>query len=129
MGGEAIIIDLGWPAKELWPNGGFGNRYANARARKSAREEAFWATKHVKPLDWNHDGGTIRIHVIGHPKTRNEVDAQNLIAGLKPHFDGIADALGVNDRLFAAPTVEWGDPAKGGRVTVRVETSGMARAA
>jgi hypothetical protein len=119
-GGDSIVIELGWPAKELWPNGSYGNRYAIARARKAAREEAFWATKYVKPLSWKHGGQPIAIHIIGHTKTANAVDAQNLIIGLKAHFDGIADALGVNDKHFAAPTVSFAEPVKGGRVEIEV---------
>ena len=113
-------IDLSWPDKLLWPNGGRSNRYAVHRVGKKAKDDAFWATKIVKPLDWTHDGEPISIHIRAYPKTANAVDAQNLISGLKMQFDGIASALGVDDKHFRAPTVEWADPVKGGRVIVIV---------
>lgn len=113
-------IELGWPAKELWPNGGRGHPMAVYRATKAAKDEAFWATKIVKPLDWKHDGNKIAIHIIARRKTEHAVDAQNLIAGLKAQFDGIALALGVDDKHFHAPTVEWAEPVRGGRIVVTV---------
>ncbi len=111
---------LSWPAKELWPNGSHGNYHAVSRARKAARTEADWATRYVKPHGWKHDGGPISIHIRAHPKTANAVDAQNVIAGLKAHFDGIADALGVDDKCFAAPTLTFAEPCKGGAIIVEV---------
>lgn len=115
-----ILVELGWPDPALWPNGSRGHHMKVHRMTKAAREEANWATRYVKPLQWTHGGGMIDLHIIAHPKTSNTVDAQNLIAGLKAHFDGIADALGVNDKLFNAPTVEFVEPRHGGRVFVRV---------
>jgi hypothetical protein len=119
--GVPLEITLSWPDKALWPNGGFGNRFAHHRASKAAKDEAFWVTKIVKPLDWRHDDTQpLAIHILAHPKTANRVDAQNLIAGLKYQFDGIAAALGVDDKCFLAPTVEWAEPVKGGSVTIVV---------
>jgi hypothetical protein len=116
-----ITVELGWPAKELWPNGSRAHHFAVSRARKKAREEAFWATRITKPLVWFHAGGRIAVHITAHRKSAHSVDAQNLIAGLKAHFDGIADALGVDDKFFDAPTVDFADPIKNGRVIVALE--------
>lgn len=93
---------------------------AHWRASKAAKEEANWATRAaLGRRKFEHDG-EIPIHIVGHPKTANEVDKQNLISGLKHHFDGIALALGVNDKHFAAPTVEWAEPVPRGKVVVTV---------
>lgn len=119
--GGGIIIDLGWPDKVLWPNGGHGHYMKVHRFKKAARIEAGWATKlAIQGKDFEHDGGEIPIHIVAHPKTANAVDKQNLIASLKAHFDGIADVLEVDDKHFAAPTVEWADPVPHGKLIVRV---------
>lgn len=116
-----VRIELGWPDKVLWPNGGHGHHMKVHRYKKAARIEAHWATKFALQSNWfEHDGGKIPIHIIASPKTTNVVDAQNLIAGLKAHFDGIADAISVDDKHFAAPTVEFAEPVKNGRVIVQV---------
>jgi hypothetical protein len=39
---------------------------------------------------------------------------------VKAHLDGIADALGVNDRDFDAPTVEFADRCQRGKIIVRI---------
>jgi crossover junction endodeoxyribonuclease RusA len=53
------------------------------------------------------------------PPDKRRRDRDNLQASLKAHFDGIADALGVNDSLFV-PTYAIGEPVKGGAVRVEI---------
>lgn len=95
---------------------------AMARVKKAAREEANWATRYVKPITWKHDGTSrFDLHIMVHPMPVGPVpDQQNIIAALKAHFDGIADALGVNDKLFNAPTLEFIERTRNGKIYVRV---------
>lgn len=58
--------------------------------------------------------GDIRIHVRFVPPDRRG-DRTNYPNRLKPYFDGIADALKVNDARFL-PSYEFCEPAKPGRV-------------
>lgn len=121
MSDNPIRVELTWPDKALWPNGGHNHHMKVHRFKKAARTEANWATRFAMQRHlYEHDGNPIAIHVVAHPKTTNAVDAQNLIAGLKAHFDGIADALGVDDKYFAAPTVAFAEPMTNGRVIVEV---------
>jgi hypothetical protein len=62
--------------------------------------------------------GDIRIHVQFTPPDRRG-DRANFPVRMKAYFDGIADALGVNDRRFV-PTYEFLPPAKPGSVSVSV---------
>jgi crossover junction endodeoxyribonuclease RusA len=62
--------------------------------------------------------GDIRIHVRFVPPDRRG-DRTNFANRIKPYFDGIAEALGVNDSRFL-PTYEFCEPAKPGSVIVRV---------
>ena len=62
--------------------------------------------------------GDIRINVRFIPPDRRG-DRTNFANRMKPYFDGIADALGVNDRRFV-PSYDFAEPEKPGRVIVTV---------
>lgn len=117
--GETITITLGWPDKVLSPNSR-AHFMQIARAKKVAREEAFWATKVDKPLKWKHSGGDILIRQIAHPPDKRDRDRDNLDHSLKAHRDGIAEALGVNDKHFRPTGIEWGEPCSGGRIIMEI---------
>jgi hypothetical protein len=97
------MIVLPFPAKVLWPNGRTRNIRFRAAAFKAARTEAAWAAKAagVRVCD-----SPIPVHIIVKPKAKGPApDADNCVAACKAYLDGIASALGINDRHFAAPTV------------------------
>jgi hypothetical protein len=62
--------------------------------------------------------GDIRICVTFYPPNRRG-DRINFPIRCKPYFDGIADALGVNDNRFA-PTFIFAEPVKDGKLIVVV---------
>jgi crossover junction endodeoxyribonuclease RusA len=64
------------------------------------------------------DSGDIRVSVTFYPPDRRG-DRTNYPNRMKPYFDGIADALKVNDRRFL-PTFHFGEPVHGGKVIVEV---------
>lgn len=115
----ACTFTLPFPVKILWPNGR-GHWAEKARAVKAARQSA-WAAALAAGVKSLPVGGGFAIFVTIHPKTRNAIDADNAVASLKASLDGIADALGVDDRTFETPVISFGEPIKGGlmRVTVR----------
>jgi crossover junction endodeoxyribonuclease RusA len=116
---EPLLIELSWPAKQLSPNARI-HHMARHRYAKAAKTEAGWATKAARPFHWGSDG-PFDVHIIAYPpKTWREGDNDNFIARLKAHFDGIAAALGVNDRLFGAPTIKWADRTERGKVVIRI---------
>jgi crossover junction endodeoxyribonuclease RusA len=117
-GGRSLHIELGWPAEQLSPNSRAHHMVLH-RFKKAAKTEAQWATKIAMPFDWAPAGETIKVHLIAHPKpTGPHPDADNFIASCKAALDGIATALGVNDRTFEAPTVEWADRCQRGKLIV-----------
>lgn len=61
-----------------------------------------------------HEQGDIHIRVAFTPPDRKS-DRANFANRVKPYFDGIAEALGVNDRRFH-PAYVYGEPEKPGRV-------------
>lgn len=103
-----------YPAKALWPNSR-PHWSQKARAVKQARRDAWAATLEANlPKPTSPVSVTLRVH----PRTARRPDADNVVAAFKSLGDGIADALGVNDSTFNAPTVVFGEPMKEGGLTV-----------
>ena len=120
--GMRLRIELCWPARELSPNSRAHFMKA-ARAKKAAKIEAGWATQVAiqNNRDWQPKGETVAVHIIAHPKpTGPRPDADNLVASCKAFIDGIAERLGVNDRIFSAPTVTWGEKCENGKLWVEL---------
>jgi crossover junction endodeoxyribonuclease RusA len=120
------MIELPFPAKILWPNGR-GHHMAKHRAFQKHKQWAFVASKaarvslraeNVSPVN-----GSIKWFVTIHPKTRNAVDDDNARASLKAYQDGLALALGVDDKLFNAPKLTFGEPIKGGLVRITIDAA------
>lgn len=114
-----LVIELGWPAKQLSPNARV-HHMVKHRYAKAAKIEAGWATKFARPHDFGTDG-LIAVHIRACPPINRQRDADNLIASLKSHLDGIAEVLGVNDVQFQAPTIDWSDLGPAGRIFITLE--------
>jgi crossover junction endodeoxyribonuclease RusA len=109
-----MTVILGWPSRALSPNA--RTHWAMlARAKKAARVEGCVETR----LAGNLAGASsVRIQVTFIPPNARRRDIDNLIASIKPHLDGIADAIGIDDSrwIWAAPVIAA--PEKPGRVVV-----------
>jgi crossover junction endodeoxyribonuclease RusA len=98
-----VTIVLPYPDRALWPNGR-AHYMAKNRAFQKAKADAGWAAKAARIRIGN---SPIPIHLIVKPKAKGPApDADNCVSACKAYLDGIAAAIGVNDRHFAAPTVE-----------------------
>jgi hypothetical protein len=109
-------IVLPWPPASL-----SGHNTGHWRARNAIisqhREWAKNATLAANPAV--PETGDIRLVVAFFPPNRRG-DRLNYSNRAKPYFDGIADALKVNDRRFV-PSYVYGEPERGGRVVISVE--------
>ena len=108
------MIVLPWPSPFLSPNARCHWR-AKSPVTKNARSAA-WAITKASRASVAHDGPIALLVTFRAPDKRHR-DRDNVIATCKAYMDGIADALGVNDRRFE-PTYKWGEPIKGGAVEV-----------
>lgn len=93
-----------------------GDKFAKAPVIAKHRDWACTATRAAKPTV--PDKGDIRIHVRFVPPDRRG-DRLNYWNRCKPYFDGIAQALKINDARFL-PSMDFADPEKPGRVEVRI---------
>lgn len=116
-----ISVETGWPMPRLWPNSR-AHRMAVYRAQASATKEAFWATNIVKPRGWKAEGERFKLTIRAHPSVNRDRDDDNLVAACKAFRDGIASALGIDDKLFDLQPVQWGDKQSHGRLYFDVES-------
>lgn len=119
-GDQRMTITLPWPPAILSPNQR-PHWSAKSRAAASYRAECFWSTKAAQtgllplkqaPLD-------LRV-IFCAPNTRKR-DRDNLLASIKAGLDGMAQALGIDDSLFARVTIEMGPVIKCGEVRITLQ--------
>ena len=114
-------IVLPWPDMSLMPNRKNGRHWAGTQAAKvRARQDGYYAAKEVKEGTCLPDGNIpLRITFMAPDKRHRDLD--NLLAAMKASLDGIAQALGVDDKQFRPITVDAGcSENKTGRVIVEV---------
>jgi crossover junction endodeoxyribonuclease RusA len=111
-----VTIELPFPASSLSGHANSNGRWKKIADTKKHREwarRAVLAAKLVAP-----EKGDIVVRVRFVPANRRG-DRINFPNRMKPYFDGIADALGVNDSRFI-PAYEYGEPEAPGKVVVEI---------
>jgi len=91
-----------------------GSHWPKTKATKQWREWARIATLEAAPVVTDEGDIIIRIRFV--PPDRRS-DRTNFSNRCKPIFDGIADALKVNDRRFV-PAYEYAEPEAPGRLEI-----------
>lgn len=113
-----IEVRLVWPNAKLSPN--VKQHWAvKAAVVKKYRRECFIETKFQIPKPVR-PAGKLTLELEFYPPQKREYDRDNLIARMKSGIDGMADALGINDKEFATLVAKVADPKKGGFVMVRI---------
>lgn len=117
-----MTITLPWPDKRLSPNA--RQHWAQlAKVKADARTEAAWTVKAQMPLQARRtvaEGeGRIPLRIAFYPPDNRRRDDDNMVGSFKAYRDGIADALGVDDRRFR-PHYFFEDAAKPGRVEITI---------
>ncbi|WP_312707268.1 hypothetical protein [Stenotrophomonas sp.] len=110
---------LPWPHKDLSPNARV-HWNDRARASKIGRREA---AALALAAGWKSillPDGRLHLHVTFYPPTRRLPDDDNMLARFKPYRDGIADALGIDDKRFISHPLVSTEVRKGGQVVVRI---------
>jgi crossover junction endodeoxyribonuclease RusA len=112
-----IEVKLIWPNAKLSPNA--RQHWAiKAYAVKKYRRECFIETKFQVPNVIKPEG-RLTLEVEFYPPQRRAYDRDNLLARMKSGIDGMADALGINDKEFATVVVKVADQL-GSFVMVRI---------
>lgn len=109
----ATQVKLPWPARALSPNVRV-HWSVESKAKKKYRRDCYYATRATKASA----SGAVTLSFIFNPPHNRSYDKDNLIAQMKSGIDGIADALGVDDKYFHLGAVELGERVEGGVVQV-----------
>lgn len=112
-------IELPWPARALSPNARSRSHWPRTNAIKAARKYAWGATLAVLPPCFKHNGERLRFLITAYPPDKRARDDDNVKASCKAYRDGIAQAMGVDDKLFDE-RFQWGEPVCGGKVVVTI---------
>lgn len=117
-----LTITLPWPPKALWPNA-HSIWQARARAMLQTHAAAHEATI-LAAWDQGQSSETIDltraeipVEVTFHPSINRRYDTDGGISACKGYFDGIAEALGVDDQHFSARP-HRGAKVPGGQVVI-----------
>ncbi len=116
-------VELPWPDPKLAPNRRNGKHWTATHAAKGKRlaDARALTLAAMRQADYIPPKGTLALVLTFCAPDRRRRDLDNLLAALKADFDGVAQALGVDDQLFEPLTLRRGDPVKGGRVVLEVE--------
>lgn len=108
-----IELELPWPPKELSPNARvhWKQRHRHSKAYREACGLIAMANRGNMPA------GRLELWLTFFPPNRRHHDDDNLVARFKSGRDGIADALGINDRWFST-VIMVADPVPGGMIKV-----------
>lgn len=117
---ERYTINLPWPHKDLSPNarGHWGKK---ATATKKARADGYKASQAAGAH--KIAAGAAHVTTTFFPPTKASFDDDNLQARCKAYFDGIADAIGLDDKHFKHAPVQRGEVRKLGAVLIELEIS------
>lgn len=110
-------ITLPWPSPKLSPNARVHHMAKHRIAKIAKMDAAMLAYAAGKPS--LPDNGPVALLWTLCPPDKRARDMDNVIASLKHAQDGVAIAWGINDARFV-PTYQWGEPVRGGRVTIEV---------
>ena len=112
------MIELPWPPSTLSGHAKGNGQWKKIEDTKKHREWAKNATLAAK-IHIPDATGDIRIGVTFYPPNRRG-DRVNFPNRMKPYFDGIADALNINDSRFL-PSYHFAEPVKGaGKIVVTI---------
>lgn len=117
-----VELILPWPPKELSPNARV-HWAKRSKAAKAYRNACFVQAKQLMALGGWQDlpaTGDLHLWLDFYPPNRRSRDDDNLTAAFKAGRDGLADALGFDDRRFRShPYLK---EQIGGMVKVRITT-------
>lgn len=95
-----MTVTLPWPPKALSPNQRL-HWSKVAAAKKAYRTECFMQAR-IAGITTQSLAGAPKANVclVFYPPDRRARDADNMLAAMKAGIDGLADALGLDDRYF-----------------------------
>ncbi|HWK70016.1 MAG TPA: hypothetical protein VNS29_04160 [Burkholderiaceae bacterium] len=119
---DRLTIILPWPDMSLMPNRKNGKHWGSTQAAKvRARQDGYFGAKQAMGTDCVNLPDRVPLSIDFIAPDRRARDIDNLLACIKPQIDGIAQALGIDDKRFRPITINDGlDTKKQGFVLVEI---------
>ena len=123
-----LIVRMPFPAPELFPNRKNGKHWSATNAVKAKQHaDGYNATKAAGAFEMQD--GYIPLSLLFLTPDGRKRDVDNMLAASKALIDGMAQALGVDDRRFRPVFVDWvRGPNKAGLLIAGVGVQQMAAA-
>jgi len=113
-------VFLPWPDRRLSPNARL-HWAALARVKKKAKRDAYYASL-AAGLGKIH-AESVRVRVAYYPPDQRHRDTDNMVASSKALFDGISEAIGIDDSKWELTIAPRGPIEKAGMVKVTLDWS------
>lgn len=98
---DHLTIILPWPDPKLFPNAKGGKHWAVYQAEKArSRADGHYAAKLALGRNTFSAQGRVPVSVLFAFPDKRSRDIEGCIGAIKHHIDGIANALGVDDKIF-----------------------------
>ena len=101
-------ITISWFPKELHPNFTRVHHYGKAKYFKAYKQEAYLLAHHIT----GYMQAPIAVTLLFNAPDKRNRDLDGCLSACKAALDGIAQAIGVDDRYFRPITIDWGDGEK-----------------
>lgn len=119
-----LCVELPYPNRILFPNGRAHWR-ARAKSAKAYRAAGFFYTSQaigMGPKPKIPEEGKVGVRLTFYPPDHRIRDEDNQLAAMKSALDGVADALGINDKKFhILEPIFKEEVVKGGKVVVTLD--------
>ena len=116
-------VELDFPPACLFPNRAKGTHWTVTHKAKSLyRDNSAWLTK-GQLKNWTPTQQQIKLTVTFITPDKRHRDADNCLAAAKAGLDGMADALGVNDKQFQPIIIFREHGGKPGKMTVDIDVT------
>ena len=115
-------MTLPWPDPSLAPNRRLGQHWGSTHTAKSRRmaDSRYLVLQAMRQQGYEPPRGTLPLTVTFCAPDKRRRDLDNLLAGLKADFDGVSQALGVDDQLFEPITLKRGPTGRPGKVVLEI---------
>lgn len=118
---DRLTITLPWPDSMLFPNRRRGSFRKFQPFIEAAREIGYYAAKEALGRNTMNISARTPVKLLFVMPDKRNRDSDGLHGAVKHHLDGIARALGVDDKVFRPVTIDDAlDTAKQGFVLVEI---------
>lgn len=112
-------ITLAWPDRRLHPNAR-PHWAQRGKAAKAARAEGCLLALAAGWHNVTWPDGRLHLWIDFFPPDQRRRDDDGLLSSVKPHRDGIADALGIDDSRFVSHPYLRDETYPGGKVVMQI---------